>query len=203
MGLETSSWRWSSVDFMCYFCEIQTVPMQTKCLGLKWSLISCWTLRATWGLVVGRMRPAGRTLCTTGIQHAYDSSLKLYKHYLNLILIFKHWKGCFDYVKVVYLSALYNKWKLTDWLHWHLTCICPIDLLLNSEECWWHSSECLQSGGQTYQWSHHLVIIWPRCSGIHVVEELTKLASTYSATLIAYLNDNQISFRFQNNSLEC
>jgi len=40
----------------------------------------------------------------------------LFKHYLNLILIFKHRNGCFDNVKVAYLSALCNKQKLIDGL---------------------------------------------------------------------------------------
>jgi len=28
---------------------------------------SCWTSRATWRLIAGRMWPAGRTLCTTDL----------------------------------------------------------------------------------------------------------------------------------------
>src|SRR6218665_2092058 len=36
--------------------------------------LSCWTPRATFGLVAGRMWPAGRTLCTTAI--AYSSNLR-------------------------------------------------------------------------------------------------------------------------------
>src|SRR6218665_2408626 len=46
-------------------------------------------------------------------QHAY-SSFKLYKHYLNLIITFKHQKGYSDSVTLAYLSALSYKRKLTN-----------------------------------------------------------------------------------------
>jgi len=39
-------------------------------VNLKWSL-ACFTLRATWWLLTGRMWPAGRTWCTTGLAELF------------------------------------------------------------------------------------------------------------------------------------